>query len=394
MMADGMTRWMLTASALIVAAGFLTIAQGAAEEPRVSRDIVVGQSGVWTATDLTLEPGERAVFKATGEAQCPGTTGRFGPEGLSRGFRDLLRILPMAQAGRGALIARIGDADVAPPLLVGAGTDTVSVAGGPLVLGVNREETDACAAEFRVHVDVFAAQAGSRSIRPATWVDSIPGADAALFSQIPRRNADPQGNAGDMVNFLILGNEAQMKNVFTTAGWVVVDADVKGALIAGAIASLSKQSYVTLPMSQLFLFKRPQDFGWAHAEPIKVAASRHHLRIWHAPFDAGGSMLWIGAATHDIGFERDRRNNGITHKIDSQIDLERSYVEQTLTQTGLVESYTYVWPKDLLWEAKTATGGSFYSDGGVLVLKLSAQGDARPPAAAPQPTAPAATTFR
>jgi hypothetical protein len=130
-------------------------------------------------------------------------------------------------------------------------------------------------------------------------------------------------------------------------------------------------------MSQLFLFDRPQDFGWAHADPIKVAASRHHLRIWRAPFEAGGSMLWVGAATHDIGFERDQRNRGITHKIDPDIDQERTYVEQTLTQTGFVDSFTYVWPKDLLWKGQTATGGSFYSDGGVLVLKLSEQGDVR-----------------
>ena len=379
MMAKGRRRRVLTASVLAVAAAFVAVLHGAAEDPRVSRDVVIGKSGVWTTTDLTIAPGERVVLVAKGEARCPGGSASFGPEGLPRGFRDLLRILPVPQAGRGALIARIGDPDVAMPFLVGAGTDSVSVAGGPLALGVNREETDPCAAEFRVHIDVFPAQSG-RTVRPATWVDSIPGVDSALFARVPRRNADPQGNAGDMVNFLILGNEAQMKNVFTTAGWVVVDADVRGALIAGAIASLSKQSYVTLPMSQLFLFKRPQDFGWAHAEPIKVAASRHHLRIWHAPFDAGGSMLWVGAATHDVGFERDRRNNGVTHKIDPDIDLERAYVEQTLTQTGLVENYTYVWPADFLWEAKTATGGSFYSDGGVLVMKLSAQGEA---AAAP-----------
>jgi hypothetical protein len=196
-----------------------------------------------------------------------------------------------------------------------------------------------------------------------------------LFSRLPRRNTDPQGNPGDPVNFVILGTEAQMKQVFTAAGWVVVDADVTGALISGAIASLSKLSYVTLPMSQLYMFGRPQDFGWAHAEPIKVAASRHHLRIWRAPFEAGGSMLWVGAATHDIGFERDQRNRGVTHKIDPDIDLERTFVEQTLTHTGFVESFTYVRPEKPLLEAKTATGGAFHSDGNVLVLKLSEQGD-------------------
>ena len=174
-----------------------------------------------------------------------------------------------------------------------------------------------------------------------------------------------------MVNFLLLGTQDQVERVFRTAGWVLVDKDVKGALLTGAMQSLSKESYLTLPMSQLYLFGRPQDYGWAHAEPIKVAASRHHLRVWKAPSSVNGVPLWVGAATHDIGFDRDRRNNGVTHKIDPDIDLERDYVEKTLTGTGLVPSFTYATPADPLREANTATGGSFHSDGRVLVLRLS-----------------------
>jgi hypothetical protein len=173
-----------------------------------------------------------------------------------------------------------------------------------------------------------------------------------------------------MVNFLILGTQDQMERVFKTAGWVVVDRDVQTAILTGALNSLSKEAYLTLPMSQLYLFGRPQDYGWAHAEPIKVAASRHHLRIWKASTPIDGMPMWVGAATHDIGFDRDRRNNGITHKIDPEIDLERDFVEKTLTGTGFVSQFTYATPDDPLREAKTATGGTFRSDGRVLVLKL------------------------
>jgi LssY-like putative type I secretion system component LssY len=173
-----------------------------------------------------------------------------------------------------------------------------------------------------------------------------------------------------MVNFLILGTQDNLERTFTTAGWVLVDRDVRGAIVTGALNSLSKEAYLTLPMSQLFLFDRPQDYGWAHAEPIKVAASRHHLRVWKAATEVQGVTMWVGAATHDIGFDRDRRNNGITHKIDPAIDLERDYVEKTLTSSGLVSQFTYVMPDDPLREAKTATGGTFRSDGRVLVLKL------------------------
>jgi hypothetical protein len=142
-------------------------------------------------------------------------------------------------------------------------------------------------------------------------------------------------------------------------------------VLAGFIASMSKESYLTMPMSQLYLFGRPQDYGWAHAEPITVVASRNHLRVWKAPFTVNGQMLWVGAATHDIGFEKDQRNNGLTHKIDPDIDLEKNYVEKTLSSTGFVAEVTHFLPKQPMKEARTATGGSFHSNGEVLVMKLS-----------------------
>jgi hypothetical protein len=84
-----------------------------------------------------------------------------------------------------------------------------------------------------------------------------------------------------------------------------------------------------------------------------------------------GETLWVGAATHDIGFERDERNNGLTHKIDPDIDLERDYVEKTLCATGLVTQVLHFLPQNPMQEARTATGGSFHSNGQVLILKLA-----------------------
>jgi hypothetical protein len=220
-----------------------------------------------------------------------------------------------------------------------------------------------------VKLEVFAADSSTpREI--ARLVTSMPGIDNDLFSKIPRRIGDKEGNPGDMVNFLIIGNEDQMKQVFTTAGWVHVDANVEATVLAGFLASMSKESYLTMPMSPLYLFGRPQDYGWAHAEPITVVASRNHLRVWKAGFTVEGRMLWVGAATHDIGFEKDQRNNGLTHKIDPNIDLERDYVEKTLSSTGLVSDLMHFTPENPMKEAKTATGGSFHSNGEVLILKL------------------------
>ena len=45
-------------------------------------------------------------------------------------------------------------------------------------------------------------------------------------------------------------------------------------------------------------------------------------------------------------------------------------MQRTLSRTGIVSEFTYVLPSDPLREAKTATGGTFSSDGRILVLKL------------------------
>ena len=353
-----------------------TSAQQPAGKKRLTKDFTLKGDSHWTDTNIDVQPGERILITATGNLRYADAKAENGPEGMPRGFKDLLRILPFNGAGRGAVIARIGDADTAETLLIGAQRDVLAPVAGRLAIGVNQANNDSADGSYSVHVEVYVAEAGAAGTTRtvAQPVKSLPGIDNSLFAKIPRRIGDKDGNPGDMVNFLILGSEAGMQRLFTTAGWVKVDADVKNTVLHGIIGSLSKESYLTMPMSQLYLFGRPQDYGWAHAEPISVVASRNHLRVWKAPFQVNGETAWVGAATHDIGFERDQRNNGITHKIDPNIDAERDYVEKTLSSTGLVSRVMHFLPDNPMKEAKTATGGSFHSNGEVLILKLGETG--------------------
>jgi LssY-like putative type I secretion system component LssY len=336
---------------------------------RLSQELQITGEQSWIDTTIDIQAGEHALITATGKLRYADTKDDNGPDGLPRGFKDLLRVLPFNDAGRGALIGRIGDADTAQPFLIGVRRDVLAPVSGRLSIGINQTADDTGDGTYAVRIEVYSPEGGAARV-VARQVSSLPGIDNNLFSKISRRIGDKEGNAGDMVNFLILGSEAAMQRVFTTAGWVKVDADVKDTVLHGLIGSLSKESYLTMPMSQLFLFGRPQDYGWAHAEPISVVRSRNHLRIWKASFQVNGETLWVGAATHDIGFERDQRNNGITHKIDPDIDLERDYVEKTLASTGLVSEISHFLPDHPMKEAKTATGGTFHSNGQVLILKL------------------------
>jgi hypothetical protein len=232
--------------------------------------------------------------------------------------------------------------------------------------------SEAATATGSFHVKIEVLDEGSKdATNPGGPAETrVPGITPDLLNKIPRRVSDPAGKPGDMVNVLLVGTQDQVLQAFTDAGWVKVDAKVENTALNAIVDSLEKKDYLTMPMSILFLFGRAQDYGFAHAEPVKVAMSRNHLRVWKSTYEVDGRPLWCVAATHDIGFERDQRNNGLTHKIDPAIDGEREYVNGTLSGTGLVIQRDHVTPAQPLTTAKTATGGEFHSDGRILVLVL------------------------
>jgi hypothetical protein len=187
---------------------------------------------------------------------------------------------------------------------------------------------------------------------------------------LPRRVNDQFNNQGDMVNFVLVGSQQQVQSALEAANWHVADTDNKEAVLKAVLDTYQKKDYLAMPMSQLFLFGRKQDFGYELAAAYSVVASRHHFRIWKAPSSWNGQSLWAGAGTHDIGFEKDQRNGSVTHKIDPAVDGERDNIGQTLQQAGKVKSLSYYLPPDPVQGAKNATGGGYHSDGRILVIVL------------------------
>jgi hypothetical protein len=319
----------------------------------------------WIDSGVDLRAGDSLQFTSTGTLNLANNK-TAGPDGAPRGFRDLLKSYPVNEAGQGALIARIGSSDAAVPFLIGASRQFQSPRAGRLFLSVNKSTNDSPDGSF--HVTVSFITRGPET--PAAANYQLPEITVAMVDRIPRRVTDAQGNAGDNTNFMVIGPEEKVLQTFEAAGWVKVDREKKDAVIHTIVATLTKQAYVELPMSELTRFGRVQDYGLAHAVPIQVVAQGHHLRFWKAPFQADGQEVWIGAATHDIGFDRDNRNNGITHKIDPNVDDERDFVSNSLNETGLVAKISYVIPTQASKEAKTATGATFHSDGRVLIIHL------------------------
>ena len=238
---------------------------------------------------------------------------------------------------------------------------------GRLYLTINQPDADVATGSYHVQLDRTATAVAAKADADV----KVPDFPQSLLDSLPRRVSDPNGAPGDRVNFLLIGSEQQVQAALKAAGWVVVDRTRGDAVLRGLLASLSKESYVTLPMSELQLFGRAQDFGYAQADPLRVVQSRHHFRLWKAPIQLEGRQVWAGAGTHDIGFERDQRNNGLTHKIDPATDGERDYIRDSLVDTGMVLKTAYMTPADPVTSAKTATGGEFHSDGRTLVVYLA-----------------------
>lgn len=333
------------------------------------RELDVQPASGWVDTQVNLKAGDTLRVSATGQLQYPDARQSNGPEGLPRAFTDLIRNFPLNQAGRGTLIGRIGDSEAARPFLIGQLYSGTAWIDGHLYLAVNQTSMDQPSGSYRVTIQRTAGAAPAASAK-AVHVAPFP---QSLIDSIPRRVSDAEGNPGDRVNFIIIGSLDQVQAALKAAGWQTVDRTEKEAVLRGLLASLSKEAYVTLPMSELMLFGRPQDFGYAQADPLRVVASRHHFRLWRAPFDLEGQPVWAGAGTHDIGFERDQRNNGITHKIDPNTDGERDYIRDGLQQTGMVVKTEYITPTDPVLKARTATGGEFFSDGRTLLVYLAAE---------------------
>ena len=341
-------------------------------------EVDVPATTMWLDTKIDLLAGAQIQFTASGTASYPSTDSKgqpkvqtFGAEGLVRGWRDLIHQYPVANSGHGALIGRIGSGDGSQAFAVEQSQKTANAVPGRLFLGLNQGSREAATAQGSFHVTIAILNAGTGDMSAPFLPDTTVGiVSSDLLGKIPRRVKDPSGNPGDMVNILLIGTQDDVTAVFKAAGWVQVDHSVTDTILNGALATFSKEAYLTMPMSILYLFDRPQDYGFAHAEPVKVVESRNHLRAWKSPYEADGRPVWCIAATHDIGFERDQRNNGLTHKIDPAIDGEREYVNDTLSSTGLVVQRTHVTPPNALTTAKTATGGEFHSDGRVLILVL------------------------
>jgi hypothetical protein len=173
--------------------------------------------------------------------------------------------------------------------------------------------------------------------------------------RVPTYTLTSDGLPGDPVNVLLIGTSSQLMRAFAAAGWTQADPLGLASSLAMAKAFVLNRSYPAAPFSTLYLFGRAQDAGFQRAigdSPRK----RHHVRFWGRPLDRAEKamdtpgfwldtdapsgderVMWVGAATKDIGLSLTRLSFEITHATDADTDQERDFVIGELVRHGVVE---------------------------------------------------------
>lgn len=169
----------------------------------------------------------------------------------------------------------------------------------------------------------------------------------------------PDGFASDPINIGIVGTRRQLIGAMEQAGWYMADPHRGRYLLRHVLSFIFGWEYPNAPLSNLYLFGRKQDL--AFEIPVSGVGNRHHVRFWATTYEEGekltvrsiswhhrnshvegDNLLWVGAASLDIGLAPIRHNLQLTHMIHPDTDRERELIVEQLQAQNLVKRDTSI----------------------------------------------------
>lgn len=201
------------------------------------------------------------------------------------------------------------------------------------------------------------------------------------------------GFASDPLNIGIIGTRTQIIDAMTTAGWHQADKLSFRTAARIALSTVYGWQYPKAPMSNLYLFGRKQDLGFQVPIVDGTPGSRHHVRFWAVSLDSRDDLsihtldwqhreehlhddrlLWVGAASRDIGVTFIRHNAQITHLVDPDTDSERDLIASQLTAGKLaMPQQTIALGEPYKLINIHALRGHLHTDGKMKILEITDQ---------------------
>lgn len=180
------------------------------------------------------------------------------------------------------------------------------------------------------------------------------------------RSRTGDGLLGDPINLAFIGDEEELVNLFTKAGWTKAESLGLLSSLKMIVASVFARSYPSAPVSSLYLFNQKQNIAFER-QINNNPRRRHHIRFWKTPDDwylpGGRQADWLGAATYDkkVGFSM--FTGQVTHKINSDIDRERDFVLDSLNQGPTAITIEIAEHFTTSYHGRNGGGDEIYTDG-------------------------------
>ncbi|MGY3725235.1 LssY C-terminus [Granulicatella balaenopterae] len=187
------------------------------------------------------------------------------------------------------------------------------------------------------------------------------------------RTKTGNGVLGDPVNISIVAKEDDIHAAMRQAGWTKADPITIRSSLGIVLSTLKHTSYPAAPVSNLYLFDRPQDFAY-QMEVDGSATRRHHVRFWQVPkgwhLPGGKKVDYLAAGTFDCGVGLASTTLQVTHKIDQEVDKERDYIIESLLYMDSNISVDVIQEFTIPYQDENGGGDPIKTDGHMPIINL------------------------
>ena len=197
----------------------------------------------------------------------------------------------------------------------------------------------------------------------ATFLAALERLPCCVTNKVGDKNGDP-------LNLVVVGGIDDAIPAFVRRGWRPTEQKRFGSIMKMVKSAVSGGRYPYAPVSDLYLFGRPQDFALQEARD--TIHQRNHLRLWLSTLRYRGKQVWVGQVSRDIGSRLTIHSPTLTtHKIDPDVDEARNALAEdmayslNLAKLGAARGVG-VAPKDVPRE--NLTTDPYYTDGRRLVM--------------------------
>ncbi len=209
-------------------------------------------------------------------------------------------------------------------------------------------------------------------------------------AHLPLYCVTPDGFASDPLNIGVVTSRRELINAMERAGWHLADPHSGRYLVKHVLSIIFGWPYDNAPVSNLYLFGRKQDL--AFEIPVDGVSRRHHVRFWATTYQngqqvtvrsihwhhrnkhvQGDNLLWVGAASLDVGVAPIRHNLQITHMIHPDTNRERELIVSQLRDEGLVKKTQKIKLDNPYRLSNRAWRGYFNTDGMMTIVHLKSK---------------------